>query len=421
MAEFFFYLLLAALGAAALCALPHYVLVAAFLLRRRAALAAERALLAARPAGEDLPRVLVQIPTHNEPRVIARALRAVAALDWPRDRLAIQVLDDSTDETGALAEAASAELRSAGLGIAVLRREDRVGFKAGALQAGLARSNAPYVAMFDADYVPPPGWLRGAYAPMRADARVGFVQTRIAHLNRDENALTRAQALVLDLHYAFEQPARAWIGLPNRFNGTAGLWRRRAIDEAGGWSGATLAEDLDISYRAQSRGWRAAYLVSVSAPGELPASWRAWKAQQYRWTKGTAEATLMTMRGLLPRLAPWRRAVVVAVAVAEPLLPILAAVAVAAGMAHLAASGRLYDPVLTSAIWATIALHALARLAGVMLSRRLLGDARKGRLLGDLGAALAFEISLSAERIRATLSALFGRKSGFVRTEKLGD
>jgi cellulose synthase/poly-beta-1,6-N-acetylglucosamine synthase-like glycosyltransferase len=419
-ADVFFWAMLALLAAAALCTLPYYGLVAAFLLRRRTALAAERALLAAAPLGEALPPVLVQIPTHNEPRVIARALRAAAALDWPRDRLAIQVLDDSTDETGAVAEATAAELRRGGVSIDVLRRELRAGFKAGALQAGLARADAPYIAILDADYLPPPEWLRGAYAPMRADERIGFVQTRIAHLNRDANALTRAQALVLDLHYAFEQPARAWIGLPNRFNGTCGLWRRRAIDDAGGWSGDTLAEDLDISYRAQSRGWRAAYLVSVSAPGELPASWRSWKTQQYRWTKGTAQATLATLRGLLPRLALWRRIAVAGLALAEQLLPILAALAVAVGVAHLAAGGRLYDPTLTAAIWATIGLHAVARISGIVLSRRVLGAAAQGGLLGDLGAALAFEISLTAERIRATASAVAGRRSAFVRTEKRG-
>lgn len=419
MAEVFFHAMLALLAVAALCALPLYALVAAFLLRRAAALAAERALLAAPPSDRDLPEVLVQLPTHNEPRVIARALRAVAALDWPRGRLRIQVLDDSTDETGALAEAAAAELRGAGAAIEILRRENRAGFKAGALQAGLARSDAPYVAIFDADYVPPPGWLRAAYAPMPGDARIGFVQTRIAHLNRDENALTRAQALVLDLHYAFEQPARAWIGLPNRFNGTCGLWRRQAIDEAGGWSGATLAEDLDLSYRAQSRGWRAAYLVSAPAPGELPARWRAFKTQQYRWTKGTAEASLKTMRALLPKLAPGRRALLVGLALAEPLLPIAAVLAVAAGFAHLAASGRLYDPTLTAAIWATIAFHAVARVAGVMLSRSVSAD-KRGAVVGDLAAALALEVSVTAERLKALASALAGRKTGFVRTEKRG-
>lgn len=420
MSGFFFGAMLALLGLAALAALPHYALIAAFLLRRRKALAAERALLAARTSDAELPHVLVQIPTHNEPRVIVRIVEAAAALDWPRDRLAIQVLDDSTDDTGARAEAAAAGLRAAGTRIEVLRRGNREGFKAGALQAGLARSDAPYVAMFDADYVPPPDWLRGAYAPMRADGRVGFVQTRIAHLNRDANALTRAQALVLDLHYAFEQPARDWIGLPNRFNGTCGLWRRQAIDDAGGWSGDTIAEDLDVSYRAQACGWRAAYLVSVSAPGELPAEWRAWKAQQYRWTKGTAEATLKTLRRLLPRLAPRRRALLAALALGDALLPMLAALAAAAGLGHLAASGRLYDPVLTAAIWATIGLHAAARIAGVMLSRSLLGNARRAGLLGDLGGALVFEVSLAAERIRATASAVAGRRSGFVRTEKRG-
>jgi len=419
-AETSFYAMLALLGMAALCALPFYFLVVALLARRHGALAAERALLATRPADEDLPRVLLQLPIHNEPRVIARAMRAAATLDWPRERLEIQVLDDSTDESSAIVEATAAELRGAGARIAILRRPDRAGFKAEALQAGLAQSDAPYVAILDADFVPPADWLWRAHAPMRAGQRVGFVQTRIAHLNRDQNALTRAQALVLDLHYAFEQPARAWSGLPNRFNGTSGLWRRCAIDETGGWSSATLAEDLDISYRAQALGWRAAYLVTVAAPGELPSSWRAWKTQQYRWTKGTAEATLKTIKGLLPRLAPWRRAALVSIALAELLLPVVAVLAVVAGVVHIAASGRLYDPTLTAAIWATIGLHAVARIAGVLLSRRMVGGEWKGRLVGDLGAALAFEISLTAERIRATASALAGRRSGFVRTEKRG-
>ena len=416
----FFWMLLALLGAAALCAVPHYVLIGAFLVRRRAALAAEGALLAQAAAGESLPRVLVQIPIHNEARVIARAIRAAAALAWPREKLEIQVLDDSTDETGPLAEAAAEELRRGGARIEIVRRPNRDGFKAGALQAGLARSDAPFVAIFDADYVPPADWLVRAHAATRADDRAGLVQTRIAHLNRGENALTRAQALVHDLHYGFEQPARAWSGLPNRFNGTAGLWRRRAIDEAGGWSAATLAEDFDISYRAQSMGWRVVYLVTVAAPGELPASWRVWKTQQYRWTKGTAQATLRTIRAILPRLAWWRRGLLSALAAGEALLPIVAVLAIAAGFAHLAVGGRLFDPTLATAIWATIGVHVVARIAGVLLSRQSLGDAGRGGLIGDLGAALAFEISVTAERIRATTSALLGRRSGFVRTEKRG-
>ena len=189
----------------------------------------------------ELPHVLVQIPVFNEPLVVDRVLAAAAAIDWPREKLTIQLLDDSTDITSDIAVHAVARLRRDGIDVAHLRRTDRHGFKAGALAEGLAVCDAPYVAVFDADFLPQPGWLRGAMAALLAEPRAAFVQTRIEWGNGDRNWLTRAQRLMQDAHFAVEQDVRARRGLPFQFNGTGGIWRRAAVEEAGGWSHDTLS------------------------------------------------------------------------------------------------------------------------------------------------------------------------------------
>ena len=241
------------------------------------------------------PRVLVQLPMYNERFVAERVIEAAAALRWPRERLEIQVLDDSTDATRAVAAAAVGRLAARGLRAAYLPREDRAGFKAGALAAGLRRSDAELVAVFDADFVPSPDFLERTVGVF-ADPRVGMVQMRWGHLNAAWSLLTRIQAAMLEGHFLFESCARFRAGRLFNFNGTAGIWRRAAIEDAGGWAHDTLTEDLDLSYRAQLRGWRFVFLRDPVCPAELPVDMNGFKGQQRRWTKGGVQ----TARKLLP-------------------------------------------------------------------------------------------------------------------------
>jgi cellulose synthase/poly-beta-1,6-N-acetylglucosamine synthase-like glycosyltransferase len=277
--------------------------VALHLCYRRSGLERERiALTQPLPAEDELPAVLIQIPTYNEGYLVRRALEAAVSLDWPRDRLQIQLLDDSTDASAEIALATVAEFRRQGHDVILIQRSDRAGFKAGALTVGLACSSQPFIAMFDADYVPSADFLRLCLRPLLGDPRLAFVQARCDFLNARENRVTHAQQVILESHFAVEQPTRCWAGQILPFNGTCGIWRRAAIEAAGGWQGDTLTEDLDLSYRAQMKGWRALYLVSVAVPGELPNSLASWGQQQCRWNKGFAE----TARKLLPSI--WRSA-----------------------------------------------------------------------------------------------------------------
>ena len=235
------------------------------------------------------PQVTVQLPTFNELHVVQRLLQAVTSQDYPRNRLQIQVLDDSTDETLTVLRALVAEYQDQGVDIEVIHREERSGYKAGALAAGLPVAKGEFVAVFDADFVPPRDWLRRAVPYIVADPSVGFVQTRWGHINAPYSPLTMVQAIILDAHFGIEHPARNRSGYFMNFNGAAGLWRKKCILEVGDWSGSTLTEDLDLSYRAQIKGWRALYLSEVEAEAELPPQLAAFKNQQFRWAKGSAQ------------------------------------------------------------------------------------------------------------------------------------
>jgi cellulose synthase/poly-beta-1,6-N-acetylglucosamine synthase-like glycosyltransferase len=241
------------------------------------------------PAAGAWPRVLVQLPLYNEQNVVERIIDATAALDYPADRLHIQVLDDSTDATVGLAASRVAHHTGQGLSISHVRRTNRSGYKAGALRHGLAENGDEFVAIFDADFVPEPDFLRRTIPYFLQDAQVGVIQTRWGHLNEDESLLTRLQAFGLNAHFLIEQVGRTFAGFFINFNGTGGVWRRACIDDAGGWHTDTLTEDLDLSYRAQLRGWRFVYRPGIVAPAELPAVMDALKSQQFRWTKGAAE------------------------------------------------------------------------------------------------------------------------------------
>jgi cellulose synthase/poly-beta-1,6-N-acetylglucosamine synthase-like glycosyltransferase len=242
--------------------------------------------LPAAPA--EWPRVTVQLPVYNEYNVVERVIDAAAALDYPADRLQIQVLDDSNDESIALAAARVAYHKAHGVCIEHVRRPTREGFKAGALAYGLSSATGELVAIFDSDFVPAPDFLRQT-VPYFQDAQLGVVQTRWGHLNEEYSLLTELQAFGLNAHFLVEQVGRNAGHHFINFNGTGGVWRRRCIEQAGGWQSDTLTEDLDLSYRAQLAGWHFRYLPSVVAPAELPAAMDALRSQQYRWNKGAAE------------------------------------------------------------------------------------------------------------------------------------
>ena len=370
------------------------------------------------PEPPEWPEVTVQIPIYNEPLVVTRLVDAVARLDYPLNRLELQILDDSTDLTPRRAAAAARRARSLGLRVAHLRRRRRDGFKAGALAAGLARARGSLLAVFDADFVPPPDFLRRT-VPCFADPAVGMVQARWGHLNRRHSLLTRLQAALLDSHFLVEHRARAAAGRFFNFNGTAGLWRRSCIEDAGGWQADTLTEDLDLSYRAQLRGWRFVFLPEVVAPAELPVRFSAFRSQQHRWAKGSAQTALK----ILPRI--WRAPLPGHVRLEAFLhltgnaaYPLLAALALLLWPA-LEARRRLAPGPPTVLDVVLFGPAALSVAAFWVAGQRRAGRGKLESLL-LVPALFAFGAALAVTNARAVFEALLGRPSAFIRTPKSG-
>ena len=249
------------------------------------------------PQLDPLPVVTVQLPLYNEMYVADRLIDAVCRIEYPRDRLEIQVLDDSVDETRDIAELAVRRFAAQGVDIKYYHRTARVGFKAGALEAGLKVARGEFIAIFDADFIPTSDFLL-RLMPHFSHSKIGMVQARWGHINQDYSLLTRIQSILLDGHFVLEHGARFRSGRFFNFNGTAGVWRRLAIDEAGGWQHDTLTEDLDLSYRAQLRGWKFVFVSNVIAPAEVPVEMNAFKSQQHRWAKGSIQTCLK----LLPQI-----------------------------------------------------------------------------------------------------------------------
>ena len=371
-----------------------------------------------RPAGAlaPAPRVTVQLPIYNEVYVVDRLVEAVAALDHPRDLLEIQILDDSTDETRDVAGRAAARLRGRGFDVRHLVREHRDGFKAGALQAGLAAATGEFLLILDADFVAPPGMLRECL-PHFSDPAIGMVQARWGHLNRDYSVLTRIQAMLLDGHFVIEHTARHRSGRFFNFNGTAGVWRRRCLEDAGGWQADTLTEDLDASYRAQLRGWKFVYLKDCVAEAEVPVDMNGFKSQQHRWTKGS----IQTARKILPAVwrsrLPWRVKVeaffhltnnvsyVLVLLLALLLLPAIV-IRDRIGWQRLVA---LDVPLFFGATLSFLAFYAV--------SQREVGRGRR-EVLAQLPLLMSLGVGLSVSNARAVLEGLSRRPSDFVRTPK---
>ncbi len=355
----------------------------------------------ARLSDSDLPHVLVQLPVCNEGYLALRVAAAACALDWPRDRLTIQVLDDgNSDAHDAMAMALRA-LAPAGIDLQILRRGSREGFKAGNLAFGLLHHDASYVAVLDADFVPPADFLRRTVPALIADTGLAFVQARWGHNNRNLNWLTRVQGLLLDSHFAVEQEARFRAGLPMSFNGSAGVWNRAAIETCGGWTGDTLTEDLDLSMRCVMKGWRGAMVSDLVVPGELPPTAAAWRAQQARWTKGHAQCA----RKLLPLV--WQSA-----------LPLCRKVAMTTQMCQFA----FYTLAAVAILGLIVTFLGLSCSVGYLwLGQRMLGQEHESKLYRALVLAVVFPSGLILSNTRATFEAFFSTRMDFTRTLRAGE
>jgi cellulose synthase/poly-beta-1,6-N-acetylglucosamine synthase-like glycosyltransferase len=364
---------------------------------------------------EVLPHVLVQLPVCDEGPLAVRVAAAAARLDWPADKLHIQLLDDGSVQNRETLARAVMSVVPAGVDFQILSRGHRSGFKAGNLAFGLAHSDAPYVAIFDADFIPPTDFLRRTVPALIADHGLAFVQARWGHANRTRNWLTRAQGVLLDSHFAVEQEARFRTGLPISFNGTAGVWRREAIDNGGGWSGDTLTEDLDLAMRCAIRGWRAALISDLEVPGELPETAAAWRAQQARWTKGHAQCA----RKLLPLiwasdLPVWKRAAVT-IQICQFGFFTLASISAAISLT-LMYMGVVYVESVARLGLGVTALGLSASVFYLYLGQSVLARDRRLALTRSITLALVFPSGLILSNTRATFDAFFGTEMVFHRT-----
>jgi cellulose synthase/poly-beta-1,6-N-acetylglucosamine synthase-like glycosyltransferase len=363
------------------------------------------------PTLKETPPVTVQLPICNEELVVERLIDAAAHLDYPRDKLQIQVLDDSTDETTAVALSCISRYQAQGLDIELIRRPDRSGFKAGALAHGLRLAKGDFIAIFDADFVPPPDFLQATIPYFQDRPGLGLIQTRWGHLNADYSPLTRAQALALDGLFVVEQTARYHAGLFMNFNGTAGVLRKSCIEEAGGWQGDTVSEDLDLSYRVQLLGWQCLYLPQVVALAEIPPQVAALKRQQFRWAKGSIQVLCKlggrVIREPAPLFKRFQALLHMSSSLAHPLMLILLLSTLPMMLGH-------------SQIHLPLAYLSLASLGPPLLSsisqQALYPDWRRRLVYLPTLAFLGTGLVLS--NTQAVLEALFGRNNVFQRTPK---
>ncbi len=411
--------------ALALYGLNCYVMMFLFSRSRQRQRDADRELLARfarHRTDDDLPVVTTQLPIFNELYVAERLIRAVCAFDYPAGKHEIQVLDDSTDETVEITRALVAELKAQGHDIHHIHRTDRTGYKAGALAAGMEVARGEHFAIFDADFVPPPDFLRKTVPFLVEEETCGFVQTRWGHRNRDYSVLTMAQSIGIDGHFVVEQSARAWNGLFLNFNGTAGIWRKRAIDEAGGWQADTITEDLDLSYRTQLAGFTGRFLFDVITPAEIPIDINAFKSQQHRWAKGSIQTAVKLLPTVLRRrdVRPFKKLQAVLHLTHYLVHPVILTMTLLV-LPLLLWGQRTFTP------WVMVPLFSIMLGSMVAPSSLYVFSQRKATAdwkakLKFLPALVVLGMGLAVNNTRGVLEALFGRSHGeFVRTPKLGD
>src|ERR1700730_8212047 len=370
----------------------------------------------------DLPMVTVQLTIYNEMHVIERLLKSIGEIDYPTDKLEIQVLDDSTDETRGMADHAVAKLRARGFDAVVLRREGRFGFKAGALDYGFQKAKGEFFFILDADFVAPPNILRESIHYF-SDPKVGMIQTRWGHINRAYSWLTRAEAILLDGHLVLEQTARSRTGRFFNFNGTAGLWRKSCIRGAGGLQHDTLNGDLDLSYRAQLRGWKFVFLADIVTPAELPVDIDGFKSQQHRWTKGS----IQTCKKVLPRIWTSNLPLYIKIEATAHLTANFAYLLLACLCVLLQPSSGGPSPSGAGAVIRMLMVDlpifvatTVSAAVFYLCAQRELYPRTWRREIWFFPFVLALGIGLSINNARAVLEAVFNPKSDFSRTPKYG-
>ncbi len=368
---------------------------------------------------DTLPQVTIQLPMFNEAPVAQRVIEAACQVDYPADRLQIQVLDDSTDESAHIVRECCERLQADGHPIQLLHRHDRHGYKGGALSDAMALATGELVAIFDADFLPPPAFLRRTIH-FFADPTVGMVQTRWSHLNRYQSLLTECQAMFLDGHFVVEQATRSSTGHWFNFNGTAGIWRKTCINDAGGWQHDTLTEDTDLSYRAQLAGWRFIYLPTVRCDSQLPCTMTAFVSQQYRWSKGLIQTAIKLLPRVMQSSAPWATKCEAWLHLTCPIMYMVMFVVAVLALPALCGVSRHFTHELTFALGlATFVLGTLGASFFYVVSQHAQGRSLVGTLV-RLPFLMALGIGLSAVNTRAVIEALLGIRSPFIRTPKWG-
>lgn len=365
---------------------------------------------------DEYPVATIQLPMFNELYVAERLIRAVCSIDYPKDKLEIQVLDDSIDETQEIALKVVEEYKEKGFDIHYIHRTDRSGFKAGALKEGLAIARGEFIAIFDADFVPKPDFLKKTI-PYFRDNEIGCVQTRWEHLNEEYSFLTRSQALALDGHFVIEQQVRNKAGFFINFNGTAGIWRKETILDAGNWQPDTLTEDLDLSYRAQLKGWKFKFLNNVTSPAELPADINALKTQQFRWTKGAVETAKKMLPKVFKSKLPFKVKLECFIHLSSnivfPFIMLVALLNIPLVLIKNTVGG--YDTYYT--IMSIFVLASISTFLFYLYAQRAIHlDWRRRLLLFPV--FLAGSMGFAVNNTKAVLEALFNKKSGFARTPK---
>ena len=367
---------------------------------------------------KDWPQVTIQLPIFNERYVVERLIKSVCRFDYPKELFEIQILDDSTDDTVDIAKAVAAEMTRQGFDIGYIHRDDRTGFKAGALKEGLKYAKGELVGIFDADFIPTPEFLKET-VPYFTDPQIGMLQTRWGHINSDYSLLTRAQSMGIDGHFGVEQAARAWSGFFMNFNGTAGIWRKKTIEDAGGWQADTLTEDLDLSYRAQLKGWKLKFVSDVVCPAEVPVTINAFKSQQHRWAKGSIQTAKKNLGRLfksdVSRLIKFQAFMHLTHYMVHPMMLLVVLTSIPMLYSQWFFDSLAY-PIM---IFTLLCLATCGPSSMYLFSQRVLYRDWKSRIK-FLPFLMCLGTGIAVNNTKAVLEAFLNIKSGFIRTPKYG-